>query len=329
MAGQYRNWCWTLNNPEGILDPAGWPNCKAAIWQLEQAESGTVHFQGYVEMTQGTRLANMRQLDGLETAHFERRMGSRDQAIAYCRKQDATYLEGPWFWPSEDALAVSRQQGRRTDLENVTQMVIAGATNEEIIDVSPVVYVKFNSGLERLRTNMRHTHRDANVRTTVILYVGPTRTGKSYRLSQECPPGPDWYWCSAGKWFDGYQGQAGLVFDEFRDSWMPFEMLLKIIDNKPLQVETKGSHVELMAYHFRFSSNVHPKKWYRKVKLQRNWETSPLRARMKRIILMTERVPEEFDEPVVDEAADWSGADSSEEAPLAQGNNGVLWAPNG
>lgn len=64
------------------------------------------------------------------------------------------------------------------------------------------------------------------------------------------------------KWWDGYAGERIVVFNDFSGSWFAFHDLMAILDPFPLQVETKGGHVQLLATEFRISSNYPPLGWY-------------------------------------------------------------------
>lgn len=105
----YRAWCFTLNNP---TDPLAFcnPPVKWAIWQLEKGENDTVHFQGYIVMEKTSRLSMMKQLPGLERAHFEQRRGNHEQARDYCKKNDSQ-IGGPWEFGEEP-----KGKGYRTDV---------------------------------------------------------------------------------------------------------------------------------------------------------------------------------------------------------------------
>jgi len=324
MAGQYRNWCFTLNNPDEVLEAARWPQLRCAVWQLEMGEEGTEHYQGYLEFTAAKRLGGVRALDGLERAHFEPRRGTKQQAVDYCCKKDGTELEGPWWWPDEATVRGGGAQGKRTDLEGALDAVKSGASNAELIEDHGVVAVKFHRGLEWARLNLPQPEWQPAVRDCVC-YWGPTGTGKSWTLRQECPEGPDWFWASPGKWFDGYQGQPGIVFDEIRDSWYPWEFLLRLIDVYPKTVEIKGGTVRCVATRFRMSTNVHPKGWYKGAKGKPNhpWQDSPLRRRFSRIVLMDQPV----NVPGVMDVDDEDEPDSDPELPLVPDERRVLWDP--
>lgn len=117
---QSKFWCVTVNNPIMILDPSEWPGCTSAIWQLEMGDSGTVHYQVYVEFRGNMRLNRVVQFRGLQGGHAERRMGNKAQAVVYHTKED-TRLEGPFFWPNEQqarqgGISVLRRNYFWTDL---------------------------------------------------------------------------------------------------------------------------------------------------------------------------------------------------------------------
>lgn len=289
-----RAWVGTINNPVGIFgdgaeegDPnyvlpvETWNHVKHAVWQLEESSTGTPHYQIYVEFSAPMRLGAMRNLEGADGAHWERRAGTAAEAAAYCSKED-TRLEGPYYYPSEAWIEGLERYPKRTDLAAACGLIKQGASDKRLAEEVPIVYVKYHKGLNSLRNALNLNVRDGNQPTNVAYYLGPSGTGKSHRLFQECS-GPEWYWVSAGKWFDGYMGQKGLVFDEFRDNWMPWRDLLRLVDNKPLQVEIKGGTVQMLATNFRFSSNIHPKHLYKNVTENSVWaDGNPLRRRILR-----------------------------------------------
>nr|AUF34975.1 putative replication-associated protein [uncultured virus] len=149
------------------------------------------------------------------------------------------------------------------------------------------------------------------------------------KLAQECPEGKEWFWMIPGKWFDGYEGQPGIVFNDYRDSWMPYNMLLRLLESMPgRRVEFKGAIVRMHAHKFRFSTNVHPKSWYKGVRRAegyKRWADNPLKRRFSLIELMSQRVeiPGVFE--VIDEDEPSSSEGSEAEAPLQADLTGVLW----
>lgn len=129
-----RSWVFTHNNPTGDLPV--WDKIRYVSWQLEKGESGTPHWQGYVELSAPQRLAAMKKW--LPGAHFEQRKGTREEARAYTRKED-TRVDGPWERGSWEAGG----SGRRGDLAAARDLILAGATRREILEEIPEVLAKY------------------------------------------------------------------------------------------------------------------------------------------------------------------------------------------
>jgi len=201
----------------------------------------------------------------------------------------------------------------------IADQVVSGLNDREIAEINPVAILRYQKGIDSLRTAVAVPGR-LGAEIDSVLYLGPSGTGKSHRLRLECPPGPDWFWVSPGKWFDGYQGQPGLVFDEFRGNWMPYNAFLKLVDIYPHKVERKGSVMEMRAFRFRFSSNEHPEDWWHGMNLG-EWDGSPLQRRFTRIEGMFER----YQAPLVhfDNTREWWALQPKPARGAARGLFGV------
>lgn len=118
-----RNYMYTVNNPEGQLAPEEdeWELYHATFtqWQLEVGDTGTPHFQGYLELDSPCSLNQVKAIPGLEDAHFDVRRGTQAQALAYTSKE-ASRVEGPWTW------GVLKAQGVRSDLGGLRALVDEG-----------------------------------------------------------------------------------------------------------------------------------------------------------------------------------------------------------
>lgn len=47
-------------------------------------------------------------------------------------------------------------------------------------------------------------------------------------------------------WWDGYNGQQTVVFDDYRPWWCPFSYLLGLLDRYPIKVQTKGGWINFV-----------------------------------------------------------------------------------
>ncbi len=119
------------------------------------------------------------------------------------------------------------------------------------------VMLKYHSSVAKYRL-ATSSPRDPSVAPTISLWIGPTRTGKS----SSCPRPPDAYWHPGGNWWDGYNGQKIVVFDEFYGQ-IAYSNMLRILDRHPYCIESKGSSQELQASQFHFTSNTPYKEWWK------------------------------------------------------------------
>lgn len=72
---------------------------------------------------------------------------------------------------------------------------------------------------------------------------------------------------NATKWWDGYQGEDVVIFDEWRGAMDPecgisYSTLLQITGRLVIWIERKGGMVPLTSTTFIFTSPFHPKDWY-------------------------------------------------------------------
>lgn len=177
----------TINNPDGNIDVdleslLLSKKLRYAIWQMEMGEEGTNHIQAYLEFNKVQRLSAVKKL--FPTAHFERRHGTRDQARDYCSKTESR-VEGPWT-VGEFRLG---GQGSRTDLMQVADSIKQGYTLFQIADQHPVEFIKYHTGIEKLRNIMTpvytskyqlsdFNHEPLDLNRCVYIH-GPSGTGKT------------------------------------------------------------------------------------------------------------------------------------------------------
>lgn len=284
-----RSYVFTINNPSGLLDfDALAPHIRYLIYQEEAAPTtGTHHFQGYVEFDKPMRMAAVHKLDGFETAHLQRRLGTRSQAIAYCEKKDATYIDGPYEYGDRRAGG----QGSRNDYATLKSLVDNKASDLEIWNEVPDLYLRFFNAIPRVRLLNSDTRRAW--KTKVYVHFGDTKLGKSYFCRQKSPNA---YWKQRDQWWDGYDGVSDVVLDEFY-GWLPFDTLLRMCDENPMTVGIKGSTVGFAPRRIFFTSNVIPTSWYPKISASRfaaferrvttwyHWTAARTYTKMKQLIL--------------------------------------------
>lgn len=258
FTGQGKYVCGTWNNPTLSAEEfqAIWePHTTYGIFQLEDA--GTQHFQFYLEMNKLYRKAGL--IKVLKGPHYEKRMASTPDAAAdYCRKQDDTYVDGPWEW---GIMSTGRAgQGQRTDLQEACALLLARGMDAVAAEM-PHMYVRFHAGLQALLTR-----RVPVIRTTDVfiqLRVGPTGTGKTRyfydnhygRDGYEVPDGPNLA-------MNFYENQPVVLIDEYTGRWR-LDEFLKIVDRYPRRVNCKYGFCWWYPQVIYITSNLHPRAWYK------------------------------------------------------------------
>jgi len=261
---QVSGWCFTWNNPAADVDPAtlfsSVPSAlqdrlRYAVWQLECGEQGTFHIQGYVEFKRSVTFGSAVKI--LPTGvHFEPRQGSREQARDYCMKAD-TRSAGPW----EFGLWVPGGRGRRSDIEEMFEMVKEGKSELDVAESHPGSWAHAYRALQHYRILLPPPPR---LTLEVILHYGPPGVGKSWDAMYEngqLRPSTAMYVKSPGKWWDGYSGQSIVVMDDF-SGWLPYPDLLRVLDRYPLRVEVKGGSVPFVATTIFVTSMQKLTSWY-------------------------------------------------------------------
>ena len=246
---RHRNWVFTLNNPENALSLEQFTGGTYLTYQLEQGESGTIHYQGYVEFGEKKSLGNLRSM--LPGAHFEARRGTQAEAIAYCKKTETRLGE-----PYEEGQP--KEQGKRSDLEEIRLRITEGATNESIADNYFGQWCRYHRSFNIYR-NLKQPPR--TWKSEIFLCYGPPGTGKS-RYALESSPPETQYWKQRSNWWDLYENHANVIIDDYY-GWLPWDVLLRILDRYPLLVETKGGQVNFTARKIYITTNSKPETWYK------------------------------------------------------------------
>lgn len=253
--GRARNYCFTVNK-DPVKFFKHWEACdlpslvQFIVFQQEVApETGHLHVQGYVQLTKALSLKQVQVLLR-SRCHLEKANGSMGQNVAYCTKVDSR-LDGT----EPVQRGAPKEPGRRTDLEALAERVVAvGAVTSDLAREHPSAFVRNYRGLQALaRITSPPMPRSA---PRVVYLYGAPGCGKS-RLAHLMWPNA--YCCTDQKegWFDGYNNESCVIFDDFEGNF-PLRPMLKLLDYYPLQLPVKGGFVPVVARTFVFTSNVDP-----------------------------------------------------------------------
>lgn len=281
-----KNWCYTLHEN---VENSRLGRCLPALhalhehvavrchgYQLERCpDTGRVHVQGFLCLHPRMRLRQVKRLLPDPTVHLEKMGGQPADSIEYCSKddsrlsaEDGAYLaaqgwehgSGPFLFGDQPL-----RQGQRTDLEALAEAIKNGATDLDLADTMPAVFVKHFKGARELRLTLQSRVAKQPRDVEVIVYTGPTGAGKSHKAYTENPnaftlmaPRSE----KGGCWWDGYMGESTVIIDEFRGDWMPYATLLRILDKWPYRPETKGGSTWALYTKVIITSTHHPDTWY-------------------------------------------------------------------
>lgn len=253
-----RRWTWTsfaVGTPPNF---ATVKDHRFTIYQEEICpETLRRHLQGYTEFNKPQRLAALKKIWG-NSAHFAASVGTAEENIDYCSKESDRV-------PGSEPVRIGEPgtgQGSRTDITAFKALVDSGAQDKEIWDACPLEFLKYGSGLSRARlcTAVRRSEQ-----TELIVVIGATGLGKSMYVRSESP---DAYWkprCDGGTdWWDGYDGVADVVIDDFY-GWIKYCDMLRLANPTPHQVPMKGGWINFAPKRIYITSNKSPRQWYKKI----------------------------------------------------------------
>ena len=164
-----------------------------------------------------------------------------------------------------------------------------GKRKKELFDEFPSIcarYPRFVTEASLLYAKSR------DWKSIVNVFWGETGTGKTRKAFEEAST--DLYVHSGGKWFDGYEGQENVIFDEFGGSDFALRYFLQLIDRYPMKVPVKGGFVEWVPKKIWITANYSPKDWYSSAKEEHQ------KALMRRIdrIVRFRRLSSVLEDPV-------------------------------
>lgn len=129
-------------------------------------------------------------------------------------------------------------QGKRTDLTQLYELIKDGCSNAEIMEQNPN-YLLHLDKIERARQSYRESLYAEQWRDIEVTYIfGVTGAGKTRYVMDKYGYGNVFRVCDYLHPFDGYKGQDIILFEEFRSS-LPISELLMILDGYPMELRAR------------------------------------------------------------------------------------------
>lgn len=243
-----RSWMYTINNyteeDENHLQSL---ECVYHVYGREVGEQGTPHLQGCITFKNSYRFNRVK---GLINGHLTI---PRDLEAArnYCMK------DGDYFLHDEHV-----GHGKRTDLVELVEFIKAGNNLQDTAKAFGAEYVRYHNGIEKLICIYQYNTAPRSDKPIVSWYFGTTGSGKTRGVFESEPD----LWIAYGglNFFNGYNNQTAVLFDDFRGSFAKFRELLQLLDRYPITVSVKGSTRTWNPSRIYITSNQHPVECYDK-----------------------------------------------------------------
>lgn len=258
-----RGWILVWNNPPERVPWKELPDKVSFMtWQYEIGEQeGTPHLQGVVQFKNSISLQAAKKALGSKKISLHVKRGKWDRAIEYANKEH-TRVDGPWTYGERP------HQGSRTDLEAVKEDLDNGMSMVDIADKHFHQWCRFEKAFTKYQ-RMKWTGRSDDDPMHIWVLTGPPGYGKSHYARKTIVPQYEQlhgFYCKPAvtKWWDKYETQEIVLFDDFGGGWFPWTQLMQLLDiYSGVQVEAKhDSFVPWNAKVVIITSNQEPEEWY-------------------------------------------------------------------
>lgn len=268
---------------------------KFLIYQKEMgAKTGMVHYQGYVELETKVRFKTALSILGMKMykkgevrgpddplQYLAYRWGGQHANIRYCSSTwycktcSAGDAEGypEYKQPCKEGCTSARSKGKceatqvfgKPGTELLTQemhlhvrkRLLNGCPKSALYMDHPEYSARFTKWIDRQHQAFAPQR---SWQPLVYWFYGPSGTDKSRIANAVCTS--TYFKAPDTKWFDGYDNQTVVVFNDFRKSTFTFSYLLDLLDRYSFAVEVKCAVVNMAARCFIFtSSKSHSELW--------------------------------------------------------------------
>lgn len=278
-------WCVTWNNPTTEGDEVAQKlkandNIKGFVFQLEKGESGTPHFQMYIEFKKSIYFTGVQTALGTKAINHVKAAGTKEQNIKYCTKEEGREA-GPWLYGT--CTNNGPGQGKRNDLDKFAQAVsAAGEITDDIKEEYHGHVLRYGHLAEQMieREEFRKAERlelaywkeqierkrrgesfGQEPRKLVLLF-GPSAVGKTTHAKMACVEEADelpYMKQGTSNWWCHYKGHKNVIVDEWQIKLTGNLETFNDMTNKGMYMaQRKGGQVILMAEAMYFTSNRHP-----------------------------------------------------------------------
>lgn len=260
---------YTYESPDDLLEQL------TLQWNTEDSRSsamtycisadGLHHVHMVLEDIKAMRFSKVKNI--YPSAHIAGTKGTKSQAMDYINKVGSFEEKGEEVLAIKIVGEIKGNQGKRTDLKDIAEMIKDGLTPNEIFDID----IKYR----RHEKLVKDTYYRKRVVETPFLrdvyvewHVGGTGTGKSY-IAKEIvdEQGEDaMYFINDydNGCFDNYNGEDILFLDEFRGQ-LKYSTLLSILQGYKTQIHSRYSNIYSLWNRVVITSPLPPEEVYKKM----------------------------------------------------------------
>lgn len=208
-------------------------------------KTNTLHTHVFVYLKSRVRLDKVDK--AFPNIHIDKCKGTPSQIISYVRKDGKweldekgdTSVEGTF---EEWGTRPSDSKGRRSDMQELYQMVVDGYTNAEILAINQDYILQIDK-IDKIRTTiLMDKFKDKRRIDLEVVYVyGKTGAGKTRDILDEHGDESVFRVSDYQHPFDAYACQPIMVFDEFRNS-ISISKCLQLCDVYPIELGARYSN---------------------------------------------------------------------------------------
>lgn len=226
-----------------------WINTKedkrSAAANYEIGDNGVHHAHLILEAKNQTRFSAIQKL--YPAIHVELTRGSREQVIAYLNKSGKHEEKSHTTVVQmiNHGIIEANQQGKRTDLETIQELLEAGLSPEQIMRQN-LSYRKFSKMIKEHYYQMQVENAPLTKDMKVYWHMGGPGSGKSreqVQLKKKFGKDSVYVLSDYGTGgLDNYTGEPILFMDEFKGDF-DYQTFLKLLDVYPNQVHARYSNI--------------------------------------------------------------------------------------
>lgn len=242
----------------------------------EEGYSNIMDMQGVTFMVVGKEIApttGTPHLQGVVTFKkaYTRKQVLNEDLLAGCHVDVPKYLNAVRKYCQKDGdykIVDNKQQGKRTDMEKVADLVKEGKSLRFIANKHPCQYMRYSQGINSLMSIREEPRTKDSPPPKVYWFYGDTGTGKSryvmHHKSHETDNATSGLYVHNGdfKFLNGYENQQCVLFDDFRETMVQWSELLSLLDRYPRQVNVKGGHKNWNPTEIYITSSLDPRVMY-------------------------------------------------------------------